>query len=180
MQIKNCYLLPRVTVKWVTWVMPRTLLFYYMRVGIWGGMLLIQGNTRKFSLSNIPPSLKHWFSLVRLLGECKGFSLPSHYFTKNLLNIKYVLHDKETLYFLSIFTCYLWFYWKYIVFCFVLFCSEFCHTLKWKGLGFTCLPHPDPPSHLPLHPLPPGLPRAPGPSACLMHPIWAGDLFHPW
>ena len=45
---------------------------------------------------------------------------------------------------------------------------------------FTCLPHPDPPSHLPLHLLPPGLPRAPGPSACLMHPTWAGDLFHPW
>ena len=22
-------------------------------------------------------------------------------------------------------------------------CSEFCHTLKWKGLGFTWLPHPD-------------------------------------
>ena len=42
----------------------------------------------------------------------------------------------------------------------------------------TCLPHPDPPSHLPLHPLPPGPPRAPGPSACLMHPTWAGDLFH--
>ena len=20
-------------------------------------------------------------------------------------------------------------------------CSKFCHTLKWKGLGFTCLPH---------------------------------------
>ena len=35
------------------------------------------------------------------------------------------------------------------------------------------------PSHLPLHPLPPGPPRAPGPSACLMHPTWAGDLFHP-
>ena len=45
---------------------------------------------------------------------------------------------------------------------------------------FTCLPHPNPPSHLPLHPLPPGPPRAPGPSACLMHPTWAGDLFHPW
>ena len=49
---------------------------------------------------------------------------------------------------------------------FFFFCSEFCHTLKWKGLGFTCLPHPDPPSHLPSHPLPPGPPRAPGPSAC--------------
>ena len=24
---------------------------------------------------------------------------------------------------------------------FFFFCSEFCHTLKWKGLGFTCLPH---------------------------------------
>ena len=35
------------------------------------------------------------------------------------------------------------------------------------------------PSHLPLHPLPLGLPSAPGPSTCLMHPTWAGDLFHP-
>ena len=51
---------------------------------------------------------------------------------------------------------------------FFFICSEFCHTLKWKGLGFTCLPHPDPPSHLPLHPLPPGPPRAPSPSACLI------------
>ena len=28
------------------------------------------------------------------------------------------------------------------------------------------------------HPTPLGLPSAPGPSACLMHPTWAGDLFH--
>ena len=41
-------------------------------------------------------------------------------------------------------------------FFFFLICSEFCHTLKWKGLGLTCLPHPDPPSHLPPHPLRPG------------------------
>ena len=58
-------------------------------------------------------------------------------------------------------------------------CSGFCHTLKWISHGFTCVPHPDPPSHLPLHPIPLGLPSAPGPSACLMHPTWAGDLFHP-
>ena len=38
--------------------------------------------------------------------------------------------------------------------------------------------HPDPPSHLPLYPIPLGLPSAPGPSTCLMHPTWAGDLFH--
>ena len=72
--------------------------------------------------------------------------------------------------------------WKIIVsFFFLIFfiCSEFCHTLKWNSYEFTCVPHPDPPSHLPLHPIPLGLPSAPGPSACLNHPTWAGDLFHP-
>ena len=60
------------------------------------------------------------------------------------------------------------------------YCSGFCHTLKWNSHGFTCVPHPDPhPPHLPLHPIPLGLPSAPGPRACLMHPTWAGDLFHP-
>ena len=36
------------------------------------------------------------------------------------------------------------------------YCSGFCHTLKWISHGFTCIPHPDPPSHLPLHPVPLG------------------------
>ena len=66
-----------------------------------------------------------------------------------------------------------------IVIFFFLICSEFCHTLKWNSHGFTCVPHPDPPSHLTLHPIPLGLPSAPGLSTCLMHPTWAGDLFHP-
>ena len=43
---------------------------------------------------------------------------------------------------------------------FFFYCSGFCHTLKWNSHGFTCVPHPDPPSHLPLHPIPLGLPRA--------------------
>ena len=46
------------------------------------------------------------------------------------------------------------------------------------AMGLHVFPIPIPP-HLPLHPLPLGLPSAPGPSACLMHPTWAGDLFHP-
>ena len=33
------------------------------------------------------------------------------------------------------------------------YCNGFCHTLKWNSHGFTCVPHPDPPSHLPLHPI---------------------------
>ena len=65
------------------------------------------------------------------------------------------------------------------LFFFFFICSEFCHTLEWNSYGFTCVPDPDPPSHLPLHPLPLGFPSAPGPSACLIHPTWAGDLFHP-
>ena len=33
------------------------------------------------------------------------------------------------------------------------YCSGFCHTLTWISHRFTCVPHPDPPSHLPLHPI---------------------------
>ena len=44
------------------------------------------------------------------------------------------------------------------------YCSGFCHILKWISQGFTCVPHPDPNSHLPLHLIPVGLPSAPGPS----------------
>ena len=40
------------------------------------------------------------------------------------------------------------------------YCSGFCHTLTW-------ISPPDPPSHLPLYPIPLGLPSAPGPSTCL-------------
>ena len=35
------------------------------------------------------------------------------------------------------------------------YCSGFCHTLTWISHGFTCVPHPEPPSHLP--PLPTNL-----------------------
>ena len=31
------------------------------------------------------------------------------------------------------------------------YCSGFFHTLTWISHGFTCIPYPDPPSHLPLY-----------------------------
>ena len=31
------------------------------------------------------------------------------------------------------------------------YCSEFCHTLTWISHGFTCVPHPETPSHLLPH-----------------------------
>ena len=33
------------------------------------------------------------------------------------------------------------------------YCSGLCHTLTQISHGFTCIPHPDPPSHLPLYPI---------------------------
>ena len=60
------------------------------------------------------------------------------------------------------------------------YCSGFCHRLTWISHGFTCVPHPEPPSHLPPHPIPLGHPSVPTPSTCLMHPTWTGDLFHTW
>ena len=58
------------------------------------------------------------------------------------------------------------------------YCSGFCHTLTWISHGFTCIPHPDPPSYLPLHPIPLGLPSAPGPSTCLIHPAQGPFYWH--
>ena len=44
---------------------------------------------------------------------------------------------------------------SFFFFLFIYFyCSGFCHTLKWNSHGFTCIPHPDPPSLLPLHQIP--------------------------
>ena len=40
--------------------------------------------------------------------------------------------------------------------------------------------HPEPPSHLPPHPIPLGHPSAPAWAPCLMHRTWTGDSFHIW
>ena len=75
-----------------------------------------------------------------------------------------------------------WFFFSFIFISWRLitlqYCSRFCHTLTWISHGFTCIPHPGPPSHLPFYPIPLGLPSVPGPSTCLMHPTWTGDLCH--
>ena len=57
------------------------------------------------------------------------------------------------------------------------YCSDFCHTLTWISHGFTCVPHPDPPSRLPLHPIPLGLPSAPALSTCLILLLFLTCMF---
>ena len=70
------------------------------------------------------------------------------------------------------FLIFLNYYYFFIVLDFVIHWNE-------SAMGLHVFPIPIPTSHLPLHPIPLGLPSVPGPSACLMHPTWAGDLFHP-
>ena len=74
--------------------------------------------------------------------------------------------------FLFIYFSFIFISWRLIT---LQYCSGFCHTLTWISHGFTCIPHPDHPSHLPLYPIPLGLPSAPGPSTCLMCVIFNLD-----
>jgi len=45
------------------------------------------------------------------------------------------------------------------------YCGGFYHTFTWISHECTCVPHPDPPSHLPPHPIPQGHPSTPALSA---------------
>ena len=47
----------------------------------------------------------------------------------------------------------IYFNWRLIT---LQYCSGFCHTLTWISHGCTCVPHPEPPSHFPPHPIPQG------------------------
>ena len=87
------------------------------------------------------------------------------------------VHFYSSMPFLFFFFSFIFISWRLIT---LQYCSGLCHTLTWISHGFTCVPHPEPPSHLPPHPIPLGYPSAPAPSTCLMHPTWTGDLFHTW
>ena len=52
----------------------------------------------------------------------------------------------------------IYFNWRLIT---LQYCSDFCHTSTWICHGCTCVPHPEPPSHHPPHPIPQGCPSAP-------------------
>ena len=84
--------------------------------------------------------------------------------------------SKEATGIYTLFLSFIFIHWRLIT---LQNCSVSCYTLTWISHGFTSIPRPDHPSHLPLHLIPLGLPSAPGPSICIMHSAWAGDLFHP-
>ena len=72
---------------------------------------------------------------------------------------------------------FIYFNWRLIT---LQYCSGFCHTLTWICHSCTCVPHPEPPSHLPRHLIPLGHPVHQPWAPCLMHQTWTGDSFHIW
>ena len=58
---------------------------------------------------------------------------------------------------------------------FFFFVVDFAIHWNETAMGLHVFPIPIPPPTS----LSTRFPSAPGPSACLMHPTWAGDLFHP-
>ena len=61
-------------------------------------------------------------------------------------------HHRQILFFF--FNLFIYFSWRLIT---LQYCVEFCHTFTWISHGCTCVPHPEPPAHLPAHPIPLGL-----------------------
>ena len=64
--------------------------------------------------------------------------------------------------FFFFFNLFIYLNWRLIA---LQYCSGFCHTLTWISHGCACVPHLEPPSHLPPHPIPQGCPSAPALSA---------------
>ena len=74
---------------------------------------------------------------------------------RNLVQRIFLCHSSYIYLFIYLF---IYFNWRLIT---LQYCSGFCHTLTWISHGFTCVPHPEPRSHLPPHPIPLGHPSAP-------------------
>ena len=67
-------------------------------------------------------------------------------------------------FYLFIWFCFSWFSFFSVYLFYFTILYWFCHTLTWICRGCTCVPHPEPSSHLPPHPFPLGHPSVPAPS----------------
>ena len=106
--------------------------------------------------------LSLWGNLLQSLHEGRHWtgkpSLP-----QDLRALIFFFSVNYLIYLNLIFFSFIFISWRLIT---LQYCSGFCHTLTWISHGFTSVPHPNPPSHLPSHPIPLGLPSAP---ALLFH-----------
>ena len=107
-----------------------------------------EGNGKPFQYSCLENSTGSgvWWAIAHEVTKSWTWLIDEHthtHFNKVKLSI-----------FLYLFILFIYFSWRLII---LQYWSGFCHTLTWISHGYTCIPHPDPPSHLPLHPIPLGL-----------------------
>ena len=81
----------------------------------------------------------YWEFQLQLNILCNHFSIISPFFHIRIFLIIY-------------------FNWRLIT---LHYCGGLCHTLTWISHGCTCVPHPEPPSHLSPHSIPQCHPSAP-------------------
>ena len=110
-----------------------------------------------------PGSSVHGISQARIL-EWVAISYPSNppYHGSNHC-LLHLLHWQVDSFFFSpvvipFFFLLIYFNWRLTT---LQYCSGFSHTLAWISHGCTYVPHLDPPTHLPPHPIPQGHPSAP-------------------
>ena len=74
------------------------------------------------------------------------------------LHFRQILYNCNTWELLFFFNLFIYFNWRLIT---LQYCSGFRQTLTWISHRRTCVPHPEPPSHLPPHPILQSHPSAP-------------------
>ena len=108
---------------------------------------ILQGHPSAPALSTLSHALNlDWWSISHMIiymFQC--YSLKSY-------------HHHLRVFSLPFFKFYFYFYWRLII---LQYYSGFCHTLTWISHGCTCIPHPEPRSYFPSHPIPLGHPSAP-------------------
>ena len=96
------------------------------------------------------------------LGKCpfisSAYSLIGFVFFLIELHGLFVWFGNKSLFVSVFFSFLIYFNWRLIT---LQHCGGFCHTFTWISHGCTCVPHPEPPSHRPPHPIPQGHPSAP-------------------
>ena len=102
-----------------------------------------------------------WISPIHSSSTCSFLGIPIDSLYQHLVPLRSLSLSSSTLLHLIFFFSntqdeFILFYfifigWRLIA---LQYCSGFCHTLTWNSHGFTFILHPDPPSHLPPHPIP--------------------------
>ena len=138
-------------------------------------IMLLGTTVDKFSHAHVFCPIVFQNTILPSHQQCMGIPIPlnlqhhlllSAIFIKAILvNVKWILIVVLFIYLVLFFLVFFFFLFIYL-FYFTIF-YRFCHTLTWIRHGCTCVPHPEPPSNLPPHPIPPGSSQCTSPE----HPV---------